>query len=231
MESRRPRTLARRLKRWLLMALALLILGPTFLVVLYGFVPPPLTPLMVIRLVQGEGLERDWRPLSRISPELARAVISAEDTRFCAHAGFEWEALQDAYRQYLEGRPRHGGSTISMQTAKNLFLWPRRNLLRKAAEAYLTLLLEVLLDKRRILELYLNSVEWGHGVYGAEAAARTHFGKPAASLTRREAALLAAILPNPRRWSAGQPTAYIRARAATIEARMRAMTAAELCTD
>jgi monofunctional biosynthetic peptidoglycan transglycosylase len=230
-ENSDPVTILRRLRRYLILALALFIVVPTFLVSLYGIVRPPITPLMVIRLFEGEGLERRWRPLERISPELARAVISAEDTRFCLHAGFDWEAIEMAFRKNLRGERLYGGSTISMQTAKNLFLWPGRSILRKGLEAYLTLLLEALLDKRRILEIYLNTVEWGHGVYGAEAAAQTHFGKPAADLTRREAALLAAVLPNPRRWLASKPSAYARARAATIEARMRAMPAAELCID
>jgi monofunctional biosynthetic peptidoglycan transglycosylase len=224
-------TILRRLKRYLLLALALFILVPTLMVALYGFVQPPMTPLMAIRLFEGEGLEQEWRPLARISPELARAVISAEDTRFCLHAGFDWEALEKAFRKNLRGKRLYGGSTISMQTAKNLFLWPGRSVLRKGFEAYLTAVLEALLDKRRILELYLNTVEWGHGIYGAEAAAQAHFNKPASALTRREAALLAAVLPNPRRWSAGNPTAYARGRAATIEARMRAMAPAELCID
>ncbi len=224
-------TLARRVKRYLILALALFIVVPTFLVSLYGIVRPPITPLMVIRLFEGEGLERRWRPLARISPELARAVISAEDTRFCLHDGFDWEAIEKAFRGNLRGERLHGGSTISMQTAKNLFLWPGRSILRKGLEAYLTLLLEALLEKRRILEIYLNSVEWGHGIYGAEAASQAHFKKPASDLTRREAALLAAVLPNPRRWSAGKPSAYASGRAFTIEARMRAMPAAELCID
>lgn len=220
----------RRVARFLIAVILAFLLGSSLLVVLYGFVAPPLTPLMAIRLVEGEGLRQAWRPYARISPELIRAVIAAEDTGFCLHRGFDWRALEEAWRRYQGGTQRlKGGSTITQQTAKNLFLWPARSLVRKGFEAYFSVLLEVLLDKRRILELYVNTAEWGPGVYGAEAAARAHFDKTAERLGRREAALLAAVLPNPRRWSPARPTAYIRGRAATIEARMRGMSEAELC--
>lgn len=190
-------------------------------VLLYRLVPPPGTPLMLIRWAEeGADAERQWVPLSAISPHLVRAVIAAEDARFCAHHGFDWEAIQEAMEENEDGGPLRGGSTISMQTAKNAFLWPGRTWVRKGVEAGFTLLIETLWPKRRIAEIYLNIVEWGDGLYGAEAAARRHFGKPAAALTRREAALLAVVLPNPRRWNPARPTAYIQGRAATIERRM-----------
>lgn len=206
--------------RWLVLAgLGL----PLALVTLYRFVPPPVTPLMLIRAAQSEKIDRRWVPLSRISPSLARAVIASEDERFCAHHGFDWDALAESWRAYQQGRRLRGASTISQQTAKNLFLWPGRSLFRKIIEAYVTVQLELLWPKSRILETYLNIVEWGHGVYGAEAAARAHFHKAAAALTPHEAALLAAVLPNPRRWSADRPTAHVEERAARIERLMPAM--------
>lgn len=194
--------------------------GSLALVALYRVIPPPITPLMVIRLISGEGLAKSWRSYSDISPNLARAVITSEDSLFCQHSGFDWSALDKAWERNQRAKRIHGGSTISNQTAKNVFLWPDRTYIRKAFEAYFTVLIEALWGKKRILEVYLNVVEWGHGVYGAEAAARSYFKKPARDLTRREAALLAAILPNPRQWSASRPSAYIRGRASTIEARM-----------
>jgi len=189
---------------------------------LYRLVPPPITPLMVIRLVEGEGLTKDWRSYTDISPNLARAVVTSEDSLFCTHNGFDWGALDKAWERNQRSRRILGGSTISNQTAKNVFLWPDRTYIRKAIEFYFTVLIETLWGKKRILEVYLNVVEWGHGVYGAEAASRLYFKKSARDLTRHEAALLAAILPNPRRWSASKPSAYIRGRAGTIEARMPA---------
>lgn len=190
------------------------------LVLVYRILPPPITPLMVIRLISGEGLAKNWRAYADISPNLARAVITSEDSLFCQHNGFDWTALDKAWQRNQRTKRILGGSTISNQTAKNVFLWPDRTYIRKAVEFYFTVLIEAFWSKRRILEVYLNVVEWGHGVYGAEAAARFYFKKPARDLTRHEAALLAAILPNPRHWSASKPSAYIRGRAATIEARM-----------
>lgn len=210
-------------KRILVLAVAGFVLLSTFFVVLYGVVPPPITPLMLIRLIEGEGLHKDWVSFDQVSPALFRAVIAAEDTRFCQHHGIEIEAIVDAWRKNQDGKRVYGASTITMQTAKNLYLWPARSFVRKAFEAYFTLLMEALWSKRRILELYVNVVEWGHGVYGAEAAAQFHFKKSAKELTKREAALLAAVLPNPRRWSASKPSSYIKRRAQMILERMRIM--------
>jgi monofunctional glycosyltransferase len=193
---------------------------PAVGVLLYGLVPPPITPLMVIRLFEGEGLDRQWRPRSAIAPDLFRAVIAAEDARFCEHFGFDRIELAKAVQEWRRGRRVRGASTITMQTAKNLFLWPGRLFLRKAAEAYLTPWLEIGWSKTRIIEVYVNIAEWGPGIYGAEAAARYYFDKPASALTANEAALLAAILPNPRKWSPVKPSAYIRERARVIRAHM-----------
>lgn len=200
--------------------LLLLALLPTLLILVYRVVPPPITPLMLLRLAEGEGLAKAWRPLDAISPQLARAVIAAEDNHFCRHAGFHWEALRGEIDRALAGERARGASTITMQTAKNLLLWPGRDPVRKVLEALITPQLELLWGKRRIIEAYLNIAEMGPGIYGAEAAAEAHFGKPAGRLTRREAARLAAILPNPRVWSPRRPSRYIEQRAGIIERRM-----------
>ncbi len=216
--ARAPRNAIRRLLGDLLLVL---FVAPALIIMLYRIVPPPVTPLMVIRLVEGYGLSKDWVPLSEISPNLQRAVIASEDAKFCLHHGFDWEAVDNAFERLQQKHRRVlGASTISMQTSKNLFLWPGRTFLRKGAEAYLTVWLEALLPKRRILELYLNEIEWGPGIYGAEAASRTYFGVSAAKLTPYQAGLLAAVLPNPLAWHPDRPGAWTRDRAGTIEARM-----------
>jgi monofunctional glycosyltransferase len=186
----------------------------------YRVLNPPGTPLMLIRSYQGEGTDYRWIPLTGMAPVLMRAVIASEDQKFCQHAGFDTQALAEAWDAYLDGSRARGASTITMQTAKNLFLWPGRSLVRKGLEAYFTVLLELLWPKTRILEAYLNVAEFGPGVYGAEAAAWRFFGKPAAALNAAEAARLAAVLPNPRRYSATQPSAYVIERSAIIRLRM-----------
>ncbi|MBY6260493.1 monofunctional biosynthetic peptidoglycan transglycosylase [Azospirillum sp. 412522] len=210
----------RKLLRWALIGAAGLLAFTILWAALYRIVPPPATPLMLIRALGGSGLSRDWEPLERISPALVEAVIASEDTGFCGHGGFDWTAIEGAFEENEEGKRLRGGSTISQQTAKNAFLWPDRSWTRKGAEAWFTLLIESLWSKRRILEVYLNIVEWDDGVYGAEAAARHHFNKSAAALTRREAALLAVVLPNPRNWSPSRPGPYVVRRAGVIERRM-----------
>ena len=210
------RTLARLLLR---LVLALL-LGWAFLILLYRFVDPPLTPLMLLRLPESGRIDHDSVPLSKISPDLVRAAIAAEDNRFCVHRGIDWSAVEDAVQEYeADGRLR-GASTITMQTARNLFLWPGGGFVRKGLEAPLALALDALWPKRRIMEVYLNIIEWGDGIYGAEAAARHHFGVSAHQLTRQQAALLAAVLPNPRKWSAGKPGPYVAGRAPRIAERI-----------
>lgn len=211
-------TSARRrlVRRIILIALGL----PLGLVALYRFVPPPVTPLMLIRLVQGHGIDKQWMPLSSISPELQRAVMAGEDAKFCTHHGFDWEAIDNALDVYEEGGHVLGASTISMQTAKNLFLWPGRDFLRKGIEAAFTVLLEAGWPKRRIMEVYLNVIEWGPGIYGAEAAARHYFHKPASQLTHSEAAALAAALPSPLKRNPAAPSGYVASYMRTISARM-----------
>ncbi|HEY1506859.1 MAG TPA: monofunctional biosynthetic peptidoglycan transglycosylase [Stellaceae bacterium] len=218
---RRPR--GGRLLRLVLRAALIALLLPVSVVIAYRFVPPPITPLMMIRSTGGAPLDRHWLPLDRISAALPRAVISSEDEKFCTHHGFDWAAFDNAYRAWRAGREPKGASTITMQVAKNLFLWPGRSVIRKGIEAYLTVLLEFFWNKHRIMEVYLNVIEWGDGIYGADAAAHRYFNKPASALTAQEAALLAAVLPNPREWSPLHPTPYIAERAASIRADMPAM--------
>ncbi|MGB8275760.1 MAG: monofunctional biosynthetic peptidoglycan transglycosylase [Alphaproteobacteria bacterium] len=215
MGRRRPK--ARKLAAYLA---AVLIGLPAALIAIYRFVPPPVTPLMLIRAAQGYGIDKRWTPLSKISPHLADSVIASEDNLFCEHHGFDVGALSEAIEDMAAGERTRGASTISMQTAKNLFLWPGRTWLRKALEAYLTVMIETLWSKRRILEVYLNVAEWGPGIYGAEAAARAHFGKHARDLTKREAALMAVVLPDPLELSPGRPTDYVADRAQVIETRI-----------
>lgn len=205
-----------RLVRLALWGLAAALLLPAVVVLAYRFVPVPATPLMVIRSVEGHGWSRDWVPLDRISPHLVRAVIAAEDQRFCAHWGFDAVEMRRAVDDWREGGRLRGASTITQQTAKNLFLWPRSDWLRKVLEVYPTLLIEVLWPKRRTVEVYLNIVEFGPGLYGAEAASRALFGRGAAALTPVQASLLAAVLPNPLGRDAARPDAFLNARAARI---------------
>ncbi len=196
-----PRRSTRALRRLVAWLIAILILLPPLALAAYRYLPPPITPLMLIRLAEGESIDYRFRPLDRISPELARAVIASEDNHFCEHWGFDLTALRTELERAWAGERPRGASTISQQLAKNLILWPSRDLLRKVLETWLAPQVELVLGKRRILELYLNVAELGPGVYGAEAASRFWFGKPATELTAREAARLAVILPAPRSWS------------------------------
>jgi monofunctional biosynthetic peptidoglycan transglycosylase len=229
---RRPQRARRRRGRlrhwlWLLAALPLLYWGATLL--LWRLFDPPATPLMVLRSIeQGAWVDHRSIDLDRVAPALARAVIAAEDTGFCRHAGIDFDAVQQAVDDYRERGRLRGASTITMQVARNLFLWDGGGALRKALEAPLALTLDALWPKRRILETYFNIAEWGPGVFGAEAAAQHHFGKPAAHLSSDEASRLAAILPSPRRWSAVEPTPYVRSRATTIRARSQQLAAWQL---
>ena len=190
------------------------------LLMFFRFVDPPGSALMVLRWAGGAGVQQSWVPIATMSPHLVRAVLVSEDWGFCNHNGIDLQAMQQAIEKAGDGIPR-GASTISMQVAKNMFLWPSKSYLRKAIEVPLTVVMEVLWPKRRILEIYLNVAEWGPGIFGAEAAARHHFQKPASSLTAREAAQLAASLPNPFRRDAGDPGPQTARKAGVIQARMR----------
>jgi monofunctional biosynthetic peptidoglycan transglycosylase len=180
----------------------LLVAGLALLVLLAGLIllwraVPPVSTLMLVRLVTFRGVERTYVPLSRISPKLIAAVITSEDAQFCRHHGVDWGALNEVINEVDEDGPSRGASTITMQTAKNLFLWPQRSTIRKALEIPLALVLDRVWRKKRVLEVYLNIAEWGPGVFGAEAGSRRYFHKSAADLSQREASLLATALPNP----------------------------------
>jgi len=191
-------------------------------VLLLRFINPPITWLMLQRGMEQklEGkdwkLEKKWVNYENLSDNLKKAAIAGEDAHFMCHAGFDIEAIQTAYEKNQAGKPIRGGSTISQQTAKNVFLWPGRSWLRKGFETYFTMLIEMLWGKKRILEVYLNVIETGDGLYGAYAATKTYFSKPPTALTKRQAALIVAVLPNPRRWSPAKPTRYINRKASLI---------------
>lgn len=197
------------------------VLAPVTWALAYLFFDPPSTVLMMQRAAEGQTIHHYPVPLNRMSPHIVRSVIAAEDANFCAHDGFDIEAIQDALESNRRGRNLRGGSTISQQTAKNLFLWPDRGWVRKGFETYFTALIEFMWPKRRVMEAYLNNIEWGDGNFGIEAAARARFGVSAGDLTPLQAARLAAVLPSPNRWRADNPGPYVRGRASTIVARAR----------
>lgn len=183
-------------------------------------VNPPLTATMVIRRMQGDEVRHVWAALDEISPHMVRAVIASEDMRFCGHHGFDVDAIRGAVRDARAGRGLRGASTISQQTAKNVFLWNGGGYARKAGEAWFTVLAEVFWSKPRIMEVYLNVAEFGDGIFGVEAAARVRFGKTAADLTPDEAAVLAAVLPNPHRYRVDPPTDFVLSRGRGVRTRM-----------
>ena len=201
--------------------LALLFVGLTaFWTLWHGFVPVKGTILMGLREVGGTQTRQDWVPIEAVSSDMVRAVIAAEDVKFCAHHGFDLGEMRAAWRDARAGGRVRGASTISQQTAKNVFLWPGGGLPRKAVEAWFTGLEELLWSKRRTMEVYLNVAEWGDGLFGVEAAAQARFGKPAADLTAAEASLLAAVLPSPNKWRVDPPGPYVASRSRTLRARM-----------
>lgn len=219
----------RRFRRFFFRLILILFLLSVGSVVLYRFLPVPFTPLMIKNTIeatlkgQPATFHHDWTPLSRISPHLASAVIASEDQRFYQHGGFDWEEIGNAIEERKRGKRKRGGSTISQQTAKNLFTFCTSTWARKGIEAYYTVLIECLWPKERILEVYLNSIEMGPSIYGAEAVAKQHFDKPAAKLTRSECALIAATLPNPKRYSSKHPSKYMHRRQNDILEQMKRM--------
>ena len=195
--------------------------APILLLLIFRFAPVPVTPQILLKLVTFNEVHYAWRGPDEISPYLGRAVIGSEDQNFCNHDGFDWKELQDAWRDYrVRHKPLRGASTISQQTAKNLFLSQNRNWARKGVEAYLTVLLEALWPKRRIIETYLNIAEWGPDRFGAEEAAEANFKHAAAKLSPLEAARLATVLPNPRGYRADKPGPYVARQSQVIAARM-----------
>ena len=196
-------------------------------VLILKWVPVPMTPLMVVRIVESKFddsetiFSHDWEPLENISPNLQKAVIASEDANFLNHNGFDFTAIQKAFKNNEKGKRIKGGSTISQQTAKNVFLWQGRSYLRKGLEAYFTVLIELVWGKERIMEVYLNSIEMGNGVYGAQEAARHWYSTTASNLTVKEAAGIAAILPNPRKFKASNSSSYINNRKNKISREIR----------
>ncbi|WEK20006.1 MAG: monofunctional biosynthetic peptidoglycan transglycosylase [Candidatus Pedobacter colombiensis] len=213
-------SIATRLFLWFLLVSVLWVL-------IYRFVNPPITLLMVLRNIErkSEGkpskMEKKWVDFDDISDNMKRAAVSAEDQLFLKHIGFDVKAIEQAFKTNKKGEKVKGGSTISQQTAKNVFLWPGRSWVRKGFEAYFTLLIEMLWSKERILEVYLNVIEMGDGIYGAEAASQAYFGKSCSKLSRSQAALIAACFPNPRRWTPRNPTRYIKHRQYLIMKNMK----------
>jgi len=210
--------------RWIV----LLFFGSTILVVfIYKWCPVYVTPLMVIRCAQQVGrgetirLKHHWVPLDSMSIYMPVAVMASEDQRFLSHNGFDFIEIDKALQERRSGKRFRGGSTISQQTAKNVFLWPQQGWLRKGLEAYFTILIELVWGKERIMEVYLNSIEMGDGIYGAEALAQQHFGRRAINLTRPNCALIAATLPNPLKFSSKEPSSYILKRQTAIMGQMR----------
>lgn len=196
-------------------------------VLVYRFINPPITLLMVQRNWERKAddkktkIDKQWVKFEDISDNMKRAAVAAEDQLFLKHLGFDIKAIEKAYANNTKGKKIKGGSTISQQTAKNVFLWPGRSFIRKGFEAYFTLLIELLWSKERILEVYLNVIEMGDGIYGAEAAAQTYYGKSCRNLSKSEASLIAACFPNPLRWNPNKATSYIRHRQYLIMKNMR----------
>lgn len=223
-----PRGWSRRLLRWLAFSVLALVTLSMLIVFMLRFVPPPTTAFMLSRsidaLVEGERgfrLAYRWTPIENVSSNLPIALVAAEDQKFPTHHGFDVEAIQEAMDDAEDGARMRGASTISQQVAKNLFLWGGRSFVRKGLEAYFTVLIETLWPKRRIIEVYLNVAEFGNGVYGAHAASERFFGQPPSAMDARQASLLAAVLPNPRKLHVDQPSAYVQRRSAWIQRQMR----------
>lgn len=209
-------------KKWSIRLVIGFFVVTTSWVILFIFINPPLTYLQLKRAFERKAAGKEWKidkkwlDYEHISDNLKRAAIGGEDAHFLSHNGFDTEAIRQAFEGNRSGKSLRGGSTISQQVAKNVFLWPQRSWLRKGLETYFTVLIETFWSKKRILEVYLNVIEMGQGVYGAEAAAQYYFHKSAKSLSRKEAALIIAILPSPQKWDAKRPSAYVNRRANSI---------------
>lgn len=210
------------------------LVGSISWVILAAFVPVYVTPLMFIRSIEAVAdgemprNEKKWVPIDQISPNMVQAVVASEDNLFLKHHGFSLNDIEKAFKHNKKGKRIRGGSTISQQTAKNVFLWPQRSYIRKGLEAWFTVLIELVWSKERIMEVYLNIVETGDGVYGVEAASQKFFHKSAADLTKSQAALIAASLPNPRKFKIGNPSSYMQGRKAKIMSVMRQIGKVEL---
>lgn len=215
---RRPsRRIFRRVLGWMLILVAAFFLLSIGWVFAYRYIDPPTTSLMLRDGLEGHSVAYSWRDLDRIDPNMPRAVITAEDRDFCTHKGFDMAAIRDAFERNQQGGSLRGGSTVSQQTAKNAFLWAERSWVRKGLEAYFTFLIERIWGKRRIMEVYLNIAETGINTYGVEEGAKRYFGHGADTLSRREAAQIAAVLPSPQKRSGKNPKGEVRRYARNIE--------------
>lgn len=214
--------------------LIVLFAGSILMVIAYRYIPVYFTPLMAIRYIEqikdgkSKEIKHEWKDIDNISRNLVMAVIASEDNRFMTHNGFDIEQIKLARAEAAAGKRVRGASTISQQTAKNVFLWPGKTYFRKGLEAYFTLLIEFMWGKERIMEVYLNSIEMGNGIFGAEAVAKSHFKKNAGKLTKGEAALIAASLPNPRRFNSGKPSPYMYKRQKQIVSLMGKISPVEI---
>ena len=218
--SARTRSWPRRILGWILKIVIGFILLSLLMTLVYRFVPPPITLTQLGEFAHGHSVTKDWMPLSRMDPDMARAAIAAEDGNFCSHHGFDFKAMQQAFEGNEAGKKLRGGSTISQQTAKNVFLWQGGGYARKALEAYFTVLIENIWGKRRIMEVYLNVAETGIGTYGVNAGARRYFNHDASRLSPREAAQIAAVLPLPKKRAGVAPSGYTRRYGNRIDARI-----------
>jgi len=210
----------KKFSKWLKRIILTFFISSIGMVLVYKFVPVPVTYLMISRYFASGKLEKTWTPLNQISKSMQLAVISSEDQNFPTHHGFDFDEIQKAIAEQQDGGRVRGASTISQQTAKNVFLWDGKNFIRKGLEAYFTVFIELIWGKKRIMEIYLNVVEFGDGIYGAEAAAHHYFGKSAANLSQAESASLAALLPNPRKYGQNINGNYIQKRKAWIMRQM-----------
>lgn len=213
----RGRRIVGHVLRWLLIAVSALFLLSVGWVFAYKYIDPPTTSLMLRDTLEGHSVAYQWRDLADIDPNMPRAVITAEDRDFCSHNGFDMAAIRDAFEANQQGGKLRGGSTISQQTAKNAFLWAERSWVRKGLEAYFTFLIEQIWGKRRIMEVYLNIAETGINTYGVDAGAQRYFNHDASTLSRREAAQIAAVLPSPQKRSGKNPKGQVRRYARNIE--------------
>jgi len=220
---RRPPSLVSRIIGWAVKLIVAFFLISILWVLLYRFVPPPITFTMIGDIVAGRGLTKDWMPIREIDRDMVRAAIGAEDGKFCQHEGFDWDAISDAAQRNASGGRIRGGSTISQQTAKNAFLWQGGGYVRKGLEAWFTLLIEQIWGKRRIMEVYLNLAETGIGTYGVNAGSQRYFGHDASAMSTTEAARIAAVLPLPKKRGAIAPKGFTRRYGNTIAARVGAV--------
>lgn len=216
-----PRKTSKKWVKRVLWICAALITLPHIYALILKFAPVPGTILMKQRANAGETIKQDWVDIEDISPDLVYAVIGAEDSRFCEHSGVDWDAVQTVIEEREKSGRQRGGSSITQQTAKNVFLWNDGGWVRKLPETWAALFIDQVWGKRRVMEVYLNVAEWGDGVFGAEAAAQVRFGKPAKDLTASEAALLASVLPSPNKWRLDPPGPYVQRRANSLEGRAR----------